>query len=75
MFDISVEETTTVQSLIQLTIDLLRLEKPTLEISTQRSAMELYAARRSGRKISDLPSFESQQKILKTGERCFFLVI
>jgi hypothetical protein len=64
-----------VDSFIQQALNLLKAETPVFEAVLDKSGFELYAARRSGRKISDLPSFESQQKIVKTGQKCFFLLI
>lgn len=34
---------------------------------------QLYASRRSGKKVSDLPSLEEKQAVLKTGLRFFIL--
>lgn len=69
------DETTTVNSLIELTIAFLKEDYPSLDVERKDYVFELYAARKSGRKVSDLPSFEAQQKILKTGETCFYLHI
>lgn len=75
MFHINVDLQTSVESFIQDTLNFLKGDCPVLGTSSDKYAFELYAARRSGRKISDLPSFESQQKIVKTGQKCFFLLI
>ena len=75
VFEIKVEENTSVQAFINEAIELIKLENIGLLADREEFVFELYAARKSGRKISDLPSFESQQKILKTGEKCFFLLI
>ena len=34
---------------------------------------ELYGSKSSGKKISDLPSYEEKQKIMKTGQKFFYL--
>ena len=34
---------------------------------------ELYGSKSSGKKISDLPSYEQKQKIMKTGQKFFNL--
>lgn len=37
------------------------------------NSCELFASRKNGSKISDLPSFSGHQKVLKTGIKRFFL--
>lgn len=74
-YETSVDQTTTVQSLISQTLALLKADCPSFSSESKEYDFELFAARKSGRKVSDLPSFEPQQKILKTGESCFYLLI
>lgn len=74
-YESSVDQSTTVQSLISQTLASLKNDYPSFGLETKEYTFELFAARRSGRKVSDLPSFEPQQKILKTGESCFYLQI
>jgi hypothetical protein len=74
-FDVQVDESSTVESLILETLERLKLALPSFSPPAHNYTIELYAARRTGRKISDLPSFEGQQKILKTGQKCFYLLI
>ena len=37
------------------------------------NALNLYAAKRNGRRMSDLPSYEPSQRIQKTGQKNFYL--
>jgi hypothetical protein len=57
VFELNVDLDTSVQAFIQETLALLKIELPTLDVAHEKHILELYAARRSGRKISDLPSF------------------
>lgn len=75
MYEIPVDASTSVESFIAEAIAALKEDCPRFDPTSDRLAIELYAARKSGRKISDLPSFEGQQKILKTGQKCFFLLV
>jgi hypothetical protein len=56
-FEVDVDHQTSVQSFIQETLALMRAEVHALDVSSDRYTLELYAARKSGRKVSDLPSF------------------
>ena len=72
-FEIEFHEGTTVNSIISETIKLLKEKCPCSKIDEQQNQFNLYASKRSGRKISDLPCFENKQKIGMTGVKHFYL--
>eukprot|EP00178_Gracilaria_changii_P020048 TRINITY_DN58197_c0_g1_i1.p1 TRINITY_DN58197_c0_g1~~TRINITY_DN58197_c0_g1_i1.p1 ORF type:complete len:101 (-),score=0.41 TRINITY_DN58197_c0_g1_i1:32-334(-) len=46
---------------------------PALTLSSEASRYVLFASKKNGRKISDLPSFEPKQKIALTGVKAFYM--
>jgi hypothetical protein len=73
MFEFSVDDATSVQNIITQTIQIISkvLEKEGIQVEAEQC--QLYASRRSGRRVNDLPSLSSQQKIVKTGVNRFYL--
>lgn len=72
-YELSLDDATTVETIIQETLRLVHKDflagvpKPSVE------QCELFACRKSGRKVSDLPSLERQQTAINTGIKCFYL--
>jgi hypothetical protein len=72
-YEMAVDESTTVQNIIATTIDIIKNGTFAIDFNAQDCLFELYACKKSGRKVSDLPSFEEKQTILKTGINFFIL--
>jgi hypothetical protein len=72
-YELSVDEATTVSGLIRTAINLIKGSTLTIDFTSNDCLFELYASKKSGRKISDLPSLEEKQTILKTGIKFFVL--
>jgi hypothetical protein len=56
-----------------MVITLIKDATITLDIHSKNCLFELYASRKNGKKMSDLPSLEEKQTILKTGIKFFVL--
>ena len=68
-----VDELMTVGSIITATLAEMKKGNHPVDWISERDKCELYAARKSGKKISDLPSLEKQQKLMEIGVYSFFL--
>jgi hypothetical protein len=55
-YELSVDESTTVSGLISKVMDLIKDQTLTIDFSSKDCLFELYASRKNGRKVSDLPS-------------------
>lgn len=56
-----------------MAIELIRNAAIALDIHSSASLFELYASKKNGRKLSDLPSLEQKQAVLQTGLKFFVL--
>ena len=72
-YELQLDQTATVDILISETLKMVKEKHTSLNIDAQRDKMELFASRKNGRKVSDLPSLERQQPVDRTGIKCFFL--
>lgn len=72
-YELPLDDATTVDSIISDTIRLVKKTHSTLSLQSDPSLCELYASKKSGRKVSDLPSLERQQQVVNTGIKCFYL--
>ncbi len=72
-YELSLDEGTTVSALITTVINLIKGSTLTFDLNAKDCLFELYASKKSGRKISDLPSLEEKQTVLKTGIKFFVL--
>ena len=70
-YELPVDDCTTVQNVIAEAVALVRAGATSLGLECPE--FQLYASRKSGRKVSDLPSLEGKQAILKTGLKFFIL--
>jgi hypothetical protein len=57
-YELSVDEGTTVSGLIRTAISLIQGKTLTIDFTSKGCLFELYASKKNGRKISDLPSLE-----------------
>ena len=72
-FSILFHDETSVEGLISETIRLMKETSSSQPIPTHTRGYALFASKKNGRKISDLPSFEPKQKIALTGVKAFYL--
>ena len=72
-YELSVDEATTVSVLIRTAINLIQSHVLSIDFTSKNCLFELYASKKNGRKISDLPSLEQKQAVLKTGIKFFVL--
>lgn len=72
-YELPLDEATTVESIISDTIKLVKKTHSEIHLQEDHSQCELYASKKSGRKVNDLPSLERQQQVVNTGIKCFFL--
>lgn len=72
-YELVVDDCTTVQNIISEAIALIKVGASSLGLECHDSLFQLYASRKNGKKVSDLPSLEEKQAILKTGLKFFIL--
>lgn len=70
-YELPVDDCTTVQHIIAEALALVRAGASSLGLPCPH--FQLYASRKSGKQVSDLPSLEEKQAVLKTGLRFFIL--
>ena len=71
--ELQFDDLTTVQKIIHEAFNFLKSKKSSFESLGSENSWSLFACRRNGRKCSDLPSFESTQRISLTGTKNFYL--
>jgi hypothetical protein len=72
-YEVVVDDDTTVEGLITKTLALVRKAHSSSDITGGKGHCELFASKKHGRKVSDLPSFDKRQKLSQTGVRYFYL--
>jgi hypothetical protein len=72
-FELVIDDLTTVQNIIFTTIDLMKTELKGIITTLQKEGSSLYASRKNGKQINDLPSMEAKQHVSKTGIKFFVL--
>jgi hypothetical protein len=55
-YELTIDDCTTVQNIIALTIDLIK-NTSFVDFNLSNCSFEVYASRKNGKKVSDLPSF------------------
>lgn len=55
-YEFSIDDCTTIQNIISLTIDLVK-NQSFLDLHFSNYSFELYASRKNGKKVADLPCF------------------
>ena len=72
-YELSVDYSTTVWALIARVMNLVRGQNLTIDFTSKDCLFELYASKKNGKKLSDLPSLEEKQAVIKTGIKFFVL--
>ena len=72
-YELPIDDLTTVQNIIITTIDMIKNELEGITKILQKGCCSLYASRKNGKQINDLPSFEAKQMVSKTGMKFFVL--
>lgn len=55
-YELSVDDSTTISALINMAMNLVKGQNLTIDFSSKDCLFELYASKKNGRKLSDLPS-------------------
>lgn len=67
------DEASSIGSIIAQTVKLVKLRHPEQGFKDRHHECNLYASKKNGNRVSDLPSFEHRQKIIQTGVKYFHL--